>query len=226
MRTDRRRCPARDRVRRLALCVLVVGVVLTAATASSARPKPPPLAPYHYDAQGPLAPIVLDGGEDRGHRRSDVTFVGIGNHRDEAVLLLPDTPPPFPAVLLADDTDSEWSAEAVALVQQGVASLELRSLDDPDLAPVTPSRVGLIGAAYVRNFRRALDDLVSQPEVDRTRLGFAETGSLGVLLLGVDHRLKAAVLLSPAGNAYGIKLSLGSPPLAGASRRHACGSCV
>jgi hypothetical protein len=210
-----------------ALVALVAGATLaTSGTGVAARPSPPPLAGFNYDHGAPLAstgtePGTVPGSYPGVYTEYDVTFAGADGKPDSGVLMLPVTPPPWPAVELARAAANGWTNEAAALAEHGIASLQLNPAQSGGrtFSPEPSQRTRSL-RAIVREQRRGLDYLAAQPGIDATRLGFAgvdDTAQTGMLLVGVDHRLRAAVLVEPVGSEAGLRYYLSSTSLASAT---------
>jgi dienelactone hydrolase len=137
----------------------------------------------------------------------DISFSGVDGKRIEAYLVVPGGSGPFPGILYAHwlgaastTNRTEFLLEAEALLESGVASLlvtmpwtehwyQNRNLhDDYDFS-----------IRQVQNLRRALDVLVSTKGIDKGRLAFVGHdfgASFGAILLGVDSRVRCAVLMA------------------------------
>ena len=159
----------------------------------------------------PLAPEVVEESRSAGIRRYRATFAAGAAERVPAYLLVPDPAPerPAPAVLALHQTTSIGKAEPAGL--GGLSNLhygaELARRGYVVLCPDYPSfgdyphdfaadawpsgtALGIVG------HRRAVDLLVSRPEVDPGRIG-AIGHSLGghntVFLAAFDERIRVAV---------------------------------
>ena len=137
---------------------------------------------------------------------ADVTYMGANDVQLPAYLVTPAGKGPFAGVIWMGWTGDysqirqEFVDEAMDMAGHGVASL-LVSGYFPWF--VTPSdkdadRMGMIG--QIRELRRAIDLLIAQPGVDPARIAFVghSMGAMhGANLAAVDHRVKAAVLMTP-----------------------------
>lgn len=169
----------------------------------------------------PSSPGVADG-----YRIEHVVFESAPGFRVTANAYVPDGPGPFPAVLGTAGHADEGKASPVyqhawvSLARRGFLVLAYdpfgqgERIEYPDAAG-TGSRVGIgtrehsmtgqqvlltgrtVGAYMVRDMRRALDYLVSRPDVDRARLAVAGNsggGTQAALLGAVEPRLAAVVV--------------------------------
>lgn len=98
---------------------------------------------------------------------------------------------------------NEFLEEAVALAKQGTVSLLIQGqfpwVVDPTDGPTDRKRV----IEETIEVRRALDLLLSQPKVDRKRIGYVghDYGAMyGANVAAVDKRVKAYVLMAPIGS--------------------------
>lgn len=161
----------------------------------------------------PLPPLELDvaGSEPRaGATLQDVSWASTGGDRVTAWLVLPAPPGPRAGLLFQHwgfGDRASFLAEALALAPGGVASLlpdapgyGARRGPRPLFRAPGPARAYALQA--LRDLRRGLDVLTSQPDVDAARLGFVGHSlgaSLGGQLAGADFRVRAAVLLGGTG---------------------------
>jgi dienelactone hydrolase len=141
----------------------------------------------------------------------DITFVGAVGEPVEAYLVLPSGSGPFPAILfehMMGSTREEFLPEATTLAQkQHWASLLVTR---PTSAVAGDDLTETV--LQVREIRRALDFLVSQSQVDATRLayvGHSMGAMLGVVSTSVDSRFKTAVFMTPVPS--GANLALFAP---------------
>jgi dienelactone hydrolase len=137
----------------------------------------------------------------------DVTYASSGDRTVSALLVLPGTPGPHPAVLFlhwyaTNETDgnrTEFVDEATALADQGVVSL-LPELQFPWHQPPTgieADRQAVID--QVVDLRVGLDALLALPEVDPERLavvGHDFGGMYAAVVAGIDPRIDGAVVMA------------------------------
>jgi dienelactone hydrolase len=125
--------------------------------------------------------------------------------RIRAYLIRPSGKGPFAGVLFfhwlgkPNPDRNEFLDEAVALAKQGTVSLLIQGFfpwsEPPTEAQADRQRV----VDQVIAVRRSLDLLLSQPKVDRKRVGFVghDYGAMyGAIVAGVDRRVKAYVLMA------------------------------
>jgi len=170
------------------------------------------LAAFEYNARLPLGMEELGVEQRDGVTIHDITFASPLEGKIPAYLVMPQGEGPFPAVLYAHWYDSDHSNrkefldESVSLAQEGVVCL---LVDELFAAPFprhkwtgrNAEQDRQIVIQQVIELRRALDVLVARPEVDSARIGFVghDFGALfGAVLSGVDHRLRAYVLMTAA----------------------------
>ena len=143
----------------------------------------------------------------RGHATfHDLTFMGTNHVAVPAYLIVPSGSGPFAGVIWMGWTGGysqireEFVDEALAMADHGVVSLLVGGYFPWYVTPSDKDadRMGMIG--QVRDLRRAVDFLLSQPNVDPARIAFVghSMGAMhGASLIAVDHRIKAAVLMTP-----------------------------
>ena len=97
---------------------------------------------------------------------------------------------------------SEFVAEALALADRGVESLLIDApfnrLDNPNRTRTGPEEERDEYIQLVIDVRRGIDVLLSQPDVDSARIGYVGHSlgaTWGGVVAGVDHRVKALVLM-------------------------------
>jgi dienelactone hydrolase len=164
---------------------------------------------YAYDASKPLdyrdAGVVNHGYPVKIH---DVSYAGPDGERVSAYLVVPLGRGPFPAVVYLHGAGQDRRATllpATWLAGRGAVALSVSSPFTRPEGQITARGIeGVRGERNltvqgVKELRRAVDLLQSQPEVDDDRigfLGFSAGARTGALLAGVEHRLKAIVLMS------------------------------
>ena len=163
---------------------------------------------FNYDKTAPLN-VVEVGQEQRGGATvRDLTFVGVKDPI-KAYLVSPVTPGSHAAILYLhwfgdpETTNrTQFLNEAVELANRGVVSLLVDAMwsnrqwwrerkPETDLAG---------GVQQVIELRRALDLLLSQPEVDAKRVALVahDFGAMfGSVMGAADHRPKTYVLMAP-----------------------------
>ena len=141
--------------------------------------------------------------------------------RIKAYLIKPAGKGPFPGVLffhwLGDvkSDRTEFLDEAVALGKQGTASLLIQGyfpwLEEPTEGQTDRQQI----IVQTIEVRRAVDLLLTQPKVDRRRIGFVghDYGSMfGAIVSGIDKRLKTYVFVAGMGNFSDWSLKYWSGP--------------
>jgi dienelactone hydrolase len=186
-------------------------MVLLSATAISARAASPQgsvessATLFAYDRRAALdvrqddsttvGPIVVH----------DISYTSPKGGRVPAYRVAPAGRGPFAGLVFVhwgQGNRSEFLAEAVALATDGVESLLIDApfnrLDDPNHNRPGP---GAERDAYIQlvvDVRRGIDLLGSRPEVDAARIGYVGHSlgaTWGGVLAGIDHRLRAMVLM-------------------------------
>jgi dipeptidyl aminopeptidase/acylaminoacyl peptidase len=187
----------------------VVILLLTVACASMSEPTPAPssvdTARLALVAYAPADPAVQLGQAETvdAATNQEITFdTPFGRVR--GVLVLPPGAGPFPVVLYAHGTGmdaDDFVPEGALMAAQGVAAMTV----DLPYKPPFPGplysderdRQTLLDAVVV--LRRALDAIGTLPALDSSRVGFVGLSlgaTAGTQLVAVDHRVKAAVLMS------------------------------
>jgi dienelactone hydrolase len=196
--------------RALLAALFVLALVAGVARAGASVPPYAQLVHlYDYDASHPLdlreeaAPDVHDA-----YTIHDISFASPVRGRVPAFLVLPDASPGrVPAVLFSPGSGGhrdDQLTEAAELARHGVAAL---LIEPPHVRPGNPSwvtctvRDRATMVQYVLEERRAVDVLLSRPEIDGGRIahvGFSLGSSVGAVLSGVDHRIRAFAIMSGA----------------------------
>jgi len=162
---------------------------------------------FNYDASRPLEITKKGSQRQSGLVVDDISFLGVDGKRIEAYLVLPEGQGPFPGVLYAhwlgapETTNrTEFLAEAKGLAKSGVMSLLLTMPWTEDWYQHRDLHEDYDFSIHqVQNLRRALDVLLSTNGVDKHRIAFVGHdfgASYGAILLGVDSRVRSAVLMA------------------------------
>lgn len=223
-----------------ALYVLLMGVVPGASGAQEAKPValPPPanedealrLSYYAYDAKLPLNAALkpLDVNAKRTRFRLD--YDSIHDQRISAIVAVPKRfAAPYPAIILVhgsggdkDTSYIQWASEM--LTSQGYLTLSIDTQYHGDRA--RPGKSGEIHLpdsytmrdAWVQSvvdLRRAVDYLMTRPDVEKTKLGylgFSQGAMLGSVLGGVEGRIGCFCLAVPGGGLVNIVKHLDKYP--------------
>ena len=161
---------------------------------------------FDYDQQVPLDIQQVGTGHSEGITAYDLTYASPKGGRVPATLLVPDGGGPFAGLVLMHglpSNRSEMSQQATAYAGMGAVVI---TIDAPFARPENAGRDALLLTEQDReeqiqlivDLRRAVDLLLSRPEVDPQRMayiGVSYGGAMGGLLAGVENRLKAYMLL-------------------------------
>ncbi len=166
---------------------------------------------FDYDRQAPLdvrESGVQDSGEIKIH---DISFASPQGGRVPAYLVVPPGHGRFAGILFghwAKDGSpvrnrKEFLDEAVALAHAGAVSLLIdapfaRPEFHPDPVPLS-SQEPLAEQQQVIDLRRGIDLLMSRDDVDPARIayvGHSFDAAVGGILTGVEHRIRAYVLMA------------------------------
>jgi dienelactone hydrolase len=191
-------------VHRLLLASIFAALMVLPGGASGATAPRPTFAAlarqFDYDSS---APLDLQQGAPVPVGDATVTAVSFsidGVNRMTGDLAVPSSGSgPFAAVVLAPvrgGSHGSFEQEAVALAGRGAVALALDDLAGSGFPSFTGTDIGFV-VRRVIGLRRAVDMLLARDDVDPARLGFAgmsDGGELGGILVGVDHRLAAAIL--------------------------------
>jgi dienelactone hydrolase len=163
---------------------------------------------FRYDASQPLNIEEKSAEEHDGVTVHDIRFNDVARQTMSAYLITPKSKGPFPAILyvhwLGDPETSnrtQFLKEAEDISQRGAIALlvdmpwavqgwfrnrDLR--DDYDFS-----------IRQVQNLQRAIDLLTQRPDVDRKRIAYVGHdfgATYGAILLGIDPRIRYAVLMA------------------------------
>jgi dienelactone hydrolase len=156
---------------------------------------------FDYNAAAPFDVKVTKSESRDGVEVRDITFVNTSGKRTAAYLVVPPTRGSHPAALMvhwyspedANSNRTQYLGQAVELAQLGVVSLLPETMwSEPKWFP-TRNRAEDYDASVrsVKELRRALDLLMSQPGVDKKRVALIghDFGAMyGAILISVDKR--------------------------------------
>ena len=182
----------------------------TAASTATATPTPP--GPFDYDASIPFDPKVnsekqRDGVSitDLSYAAHEASFSPNTGGRTVAYLVRPQGAGPFAGVIYLhwlgniSGNRNEFLQEAVETAQHGAVALVLQGFFPWMAAPRGTQEDVPLMVGQATELRRAVDFLLTQPQVDPARIGFVghDYGAMyGGMLAGSDRRLKTYVLIA------------------------------
>jgi dienelactone hydrolase len=159
---------------------------------------------FDYDAEEPLEIVDTGNGRHGEIAAYDFTYGSPKGGRVPATLLVPDGAGPYPGIVMMHGMPSDRGAmlaPGTLLAQLGAVVI---LIDAPFARPENAGRDALTFTEQDReeqiqlivDLRRAVDVLLTRPEVDASRLayfGVSYGGAMGGLLAGVEDRLQAYV---------------------------------
>ena len=169
---------------------------------------------YHYDRSMPLNSEMFKVGEEETFTVYKVYYDSINGKRVPALLIIPKVgKPPYPCIVFLHGyggrkEDALELASVAAPRGYAIFSIDAeyhgerkvpgKELYSPDLEE---SKRGIIQT--IVDLRRGIDFLETLEEIDRDRIGYAGGsmgGILGSIFIGVEPRVKAAVIVVGGGN--------------------------
>ena len=162
---------------------------------------------FRYNANAPLS-IKEVSSEQRGDIAiRDITFSPRPGREVKAYLVVPQGNGPFAGILWvhwlgeAKSNRTQFLEEAVALAPKGTVSLLVDAMwSAPEwFGKRVPDNDYQNSISQVIELRRALDLLLAQPKVDKTRIGYVghDYGAMyGMLMAGVDQRVNTFVFIA------------------------------
>ena len=201
-------------------------IALTTAVLAQA-----PASLFDYDVSMPLNVKDSARREEQGALLRDISYASLTKGTNAATLIAPATPAarPSPAILFVHwygppaptSNRTQFIPDGIALAQQGVTSLLIDTpWSEPKWFP-TRNRAEDYSRSIqqVKDLRRALDVLTSQPGIDRSRVAYVghDFGAMyGSIAAVVDPRVTHFVFM--AGTASFSDWFLYGPKLEGAAR--------
>lgn len=161
---------------------------------------------FDYDPEEPLEVVETGSGRTGGIAACDFTYQSPKGGRVPATLLVPDGAGPYPGIVMMHGMPSDRrSMQATGTLMAQVGAVVIL-IDAPFARPKNAGREALSFTELDReeqiqlivDLRRAVDLLLTRPEVDPDRLayiGVSYGGAMGGLLAGVEDRLQAYVLV-------------------------------
>ncbi len=208
---------------------LLVGVVLAAQVGRAQAPQSASptlqdvrLSLYEYDPALPLDAVIKPMPAETGkvadlRTRYHVTYGSVHDQRVPAIFTVPKKfAPPYPAVVLLAGSGGQKDTDYIRIASDmmstlGYATISIDAQYHGERA--RPARSGDWHLVFnptnrdawiqtVVDLRRAVDYLVSRPDIQKDRigyLGFSQGGMAGATFLGVEPRIHAACLAVAGG---------------------------
>ena len=162
---------------------------------------------FRYNDNLPVAVKEVSSAERGDVTVRDITFSPALGKEIKAYLVVPKGNGPFAGILwvhwLGEEKSnrSQFLDEAIALAPKGAVSLLVDAMwSEPKwFGNRIPEKDYENSIRQVIELRRALDLLLSQPNVDKTRIGFVghDYGAMyGMLMAGVDQRINTFVFIA------------------------------
>jgi dienelactone hydrolase len=207
---------------RLASILPLVILGISGELCGQEKEKAKPASPYptaHGKALDAKESVVKEADD---HTQLRVEFNGVKDDRVPGFLYVPKRKadaPPHPAVLLQYGTGGNKTTDyIVAIGKQFVArGFVVLTIDSPNRGErrkkdnKSSSLLGLLGVDevmhYCGDYSRAVDFLLTRPEVDRDRLGYVgiSWGAItGITYVAHDPRIKAMGSMVGGGNFFGL----------------------
>ena len=194
--------------RALSAALIIALAAAPAARAAQSDDFAAQRALFAYDQKIPLG-VVEKGRETReGVSVRDITFDALSGSEVAAYVVTPPGPGPFAAVLWVhwlgepETTNrTQFLNEAVTLASKGVVSVLVDAMwAAPDwFGKRVPEEDYGHSVRQVIALRRAMDLLLSQPQVDPSRVGLVGHdygGMYSMMMAGVDQRVRTCVYVA------------------------------
>jgi cephalosporin-C deacetylase-like acetyl esterase len=182
--------------------VLLSLIALPAAAQQS--PPAAPLSTFAYDATLPLDPRYTDPRTIDGIEVRSLSFASPKGGRATGVIYTPSGPGRHPAMLVGHGAPGNCSGYGtmtmgLAMARRGAVTI---CIDAPfarrNETPLTLTPQDSVDQVqFIVDLRRGVDFLAARSDVDASRIGYVGNsfgGAMGALFVGVEPRIKAAVL--------------------------------
>ncbi|MCX6620525.1 MAG: hypothetical protein NTY38_05520 [Acidobacteria bacterium] len=178
-------------------------ILLLGACAFAAAPS------FDYDRGRPFDPRETSRSDAGALPLRELDFAGVSGERITAWLVRPKHAGPLPGILFVHglieperSNKTQFLEEAKTLAAGGAVALLIDAMWSAPrwFERREPARDFEISIGQVKNLRRALDFLESQPDVDRSRIAYVahDFGAMyGATMMGVERRPKAWALSAP-----------------------------
>jgi len=211
------------------LALALISLLISQSPQSAPATADPSL--FNYDAARPLDVRETSRREDNGVLLRDITYATLNGGTNGGTLITPKAPPPQPAPAILfvhwygppapTSNRTQFIPDGVALARQGVTSL---LIDTPWSIPTwfrsrKREEDYTRSVQQVRDLRRALDVLMAEPGIDKTRVAYVghDFGAMyGTLAAAADSRVTEFVFM--AGTASFTDWFLYGPKLEGEAR--------
>jgi dienelactone hydrolase len=161
---------------------------------------------FDYDELLPLDVVEVESWEDGGVTFTDITYASPKGGRVPATIIEPPGPGPFAGIIMQHGLPSIRQSMFNAAKRYAKFGAVVIAIDAPFARPENADRMPLLFTEQDRadhiqlmvDLRRAVDYLVSKPNVDPNRLGYVgiSYGAMaGGLFAGLEDRLQAYVLV-------------------------------
>jgi uncharacterized protein len=156
---------------------------------------------FEYDQDAPLDIQEISRRIENGLSVVEITYASPKGGRIPARLIIPQGTGPFAGIVMQYSMELEFG---MRYAEYGAVVIYV---DPPSFRPQDTGARGILTFTeqdreeqiqLIIDLRRAIDLLMARPDVDPERiayLGVSYGGAMGGLLAGVDHRLKACVLI-------------------------------
>ena len=161
-----------------------------------------PLQVFFYDKKAPLQLKDSLIKEEEGIKHYHISFISTQNTRATGILFVPSGKGPFAGIVIQHGMPSSaliYSSRAAYLARHGAVVIALdapfarRKTQGIDFTP----QDSVEQVQLIIDLQRAVDILIARTDVDKNRLAFVGRsfgGVMGVLLAGVERRIKTYVL--------------------------------